>query len=336
MKVTISLPDRLKPANPPRQTGKVWLLPPTGNLYKMNLHTHSTVSDGSFTPAQLKALYMAQGYSAVAFSDHRICQPHTELTDENFVALTSVEVDFNTYDETGLCRKVVHMNALCRDPETACTIPSVKTMGFDEMNAMIRRLKDMNCYVTLNHPVWSDMSTDDLLKLQGMDAIEVFNTIGVEFNNYSDDSAYFEYFLRAGGRAIPVAADDCHRVFEDGSPFVEYFGGFTVAKADSLTYDSLLGALETGACYASTGPMFKNLWLEGDILHVETVEPVSGVFVHGKYLHYKVAELERTDCITHSQLDIGPLRAISPYIWVQLKTAAGKKAWAVPYRFDSL
>lgn len=332
MKVTISLPDRLK-GSAPVPEGKVWLLPPTGNLYKMNLHTHSTVSDGAFTPAQLKAFYMAQGYSAVAFSDHRICQPHTELTDENFVALTCIEVDFNRYDETGLVRKVVHMNALCRDPEAAFAIPAVKTMEFDEMNAMIRHLKDRNCYVTVNHPVWSDMSTDDLLRLHGMDAVEIFNSIGVEFNNYSDDSAFFEYFLRAGGKAIPIAADDCHRSFADGTPFVEYFQGFTVAKADTLTYDSLVNALDTGAIYASSGPMFRNLWLEGDELHVETAEPVSGVFVHGKYLHYKVAELERTDSITHSVLDIGPLRAISPYIWVQLKDTKGKKAWSVPYWF---
>ena len=32
---------------------KIYLLPKTGNLYKANLHCHSTVSDGSFTPEEL-------------------------------------------------------------------------------------------------------------------------------------------------------------------------------------------------------------------------------------------------------------------------------------------
>ena len=31
------------------------VLPRSGNLYKVNLHTHSTCSDGKFTPEQLKA-----------------------------------------------------------------------------------------------------------------------------------------------------------------------------------------------------------------------------------------------------------------------------------------
>ena len=65
---------------------RVWLLPENGNLYKANLHSHSTVSDGKFTPQELKEMYMERGYHAIAYTDHQVCVPHNELTDDNFGA----------------------------------------------------------------------------------------------------------------------------------------------------------------------------------------------------------------------------------------------------------
>ncbi len=309
----------------------VWLLPKEGNLYKLNLHSNSTISDGHFSPAQIKEIYQKEGYHGVAFTDHRACVPHPELTDDSFVALTGIEIDFNQFDEQGYTTHIVHINGFARDEQTAFTVPSMP-LDYDLINKSVLDLKEKNCIVTVNHPVFSDMDGSDLLKIQNMDGIEVYNSIGTMFNNYSDDTAFYEHFLRDGGKAFPVGGDDCHLRSDDGSPFVEYFQGFTVVKAPQLKYDALIQAMDHGALYASNGPMFHNLWLEGDLLHVQC-SPVCGVFVHGKYLFYKAAELEATDCLTDVTIDISGLRACSPYIWVQLRDKNGKKAWATPYWF---
>lgn len=310
----------------------VELLPRSGSQYKLNLHTHSTLSDGNFSPEQLKEMYMAQGYSGVAFTDHRKCIPHCDLTDERFVALTGTEIDFGSFDANGNFLKAVHLNALARDPMTVRTYSSMP-LDFDLINKTVQELKQDHFFVTLNHPVWSNMSTDEVLRIQGADAIEVYNSIAVAFNNYSDDSAFYEYFLRADRKALPIAADDCHKIFEDGSPFAEYYRGFTVVKAPELSYDSIINALDTGSFYSSTGPRFENLWLEGNLLHVEC-SPVYAVFVHSKYLACKTADVRKTDCITETVLDISEIRARSPYFWVQLRDTHGEKAWAVPYWFE--
>ncbi|MBE7030098.1 MAG: PHP domain-containing protein [Ruminococcaceae bacterium] len=310
---------------------KVWILPENGNLYKVNMHSHSTISDGNFTPEELKEIYVAQGYHAVAFTDHRKCVPHTRLTDEKFVALTGTELDFSYIDENGYVRKTVHINAIAKNPDTEFEKKSMP-LDYDLINQTVQEMKDMDCIVMVNHPVFSDMSTEDVLRIKGMDGVEVFNSIDTMFNNYSDESAFYEYFLRAGGKAAPIAGDDCHMRFEDGSPFTEYFQGFTVIKAPELTYDALIQGITDCALYASTGPEFQNIWLEGNMLHVQC-SPVCGVYVHGKYLSYKAVEIERTDCLTDVTLDISGLRASSPYIWVQLRDTNGKKAWAMPYWF---
>lgn len=307
------------------------LLPRSGNLYKVNLHTHSTYSDGKFTPAQLKEFYMSKGYDAVAFTDHRKCIPHCELTDENFVALTGIELDFNQTDENGRQIKVVHMNALASQPGKICEFDSM-LLDYDLINETVADLKREGFFVALNHPVWSNMSSLDIEKIHGFDAMEVCNSIALMFNNFSDDSALYEYFLRNDGRAIPIAADDCHRIYPDGTPFAEYAKSFVMVKANELSYQAILQALTTGACYASTGPRFENLWLEGDTLHVEC-SPVFGVFVHSKYLNKKAQRIEKTDSITHAAFDISHIREASPYFWVQLRDTNGQKAWATPYWF---
>ena len=74
---------------------KQYFLPETGKLFKANLHCHTVMSDGKQTPEEVKALYLAHGYSAVAFTDHELMIDHSDLTDENFVAITGYEYGFD-------------------------------------------------------------------------------------------------------------------------------------------------------------------------------------------------------------------------------------------------
>lgn len=306
------------------------LLPKTGNLYKINLHTHSTLSDGRFTPAELKEIYMAQGYSAVAFTDHRKCIPHQELTDSNFVALTGYEIDYSTLSACGKPIQTIHLNAIARNP-MAKKESVEKDLNIEKINNDIASLKRADFYIIVNHPVWSGMSTAQMTKLKGCNAVEVYNSISVEFSNYSDDSALLEYMFRAGKYATPIASDDCH-MQRNGKPSPEYFRGFNMVKAPSLDYGNIIDALDFGATYASTGPLFENVWIENDILHVEC-SPSSGVFLHGKYINQVCSYVESADCITHAEFDISGILEISPYIWLQLRDTKGGKAWFPPYNF---
>lgn len=311
---------------------RIYLLPEEGQFYKVGLHTHTTCSDGRFTPEEIKEIYASQGYSAVAYTDHRNCIPHPELTDESFVALTGIELDFNHRNEKGLVDHTIHLNGVADDP--LCSfVADRQDYDLDFINKTIAGLKEKGCFVTLNHPVWSGMSTADVMNCKGMDAIEVYNSVAVWYNNYSDDSSYYEYYLRAGGPPLlPVAADDCHRMWEDHTPQTEYFKGWCMVKAPELSYGAIMNGLKQKNAYASTGPEFKKMWIEGDMLHVEC-SPVSALLVHCSSIHFKCAEVEKEDVITEYEINIGGLRQISPYIWVQLRDNEGHAAWSCPYFF---
>ncbi len=73
---------------------KQYWIPGTGHFYKVNLHAHSTISDGCETPEALKALYQSQGYHALSITDHELLVDHTDLNDENFLLITGFEYAF--------------------------------------------------------------------------------------------------------------------------------------------------------------------------------------------------------------------------------------------------
>ena len=74
---------------------KRFLLPQGGQFFKANLHCHSTVSDGRMTPEELKKVYMEQGYSVLAYTDHNLLVDHSELAQEDFLPIVGVEIDVN-------------------------------------------------------------------------------------------------------------------------------------------------------------------------------------------------------------------------------------------------
>ena len=67
------------------------LISAEGRFYKANLHSHSTVSDGEKSPQELKEMYLAHGYSILAYTDHNRFVIHNELSDDGFLALNGVE-----------------------------------------------------------------------------------------------------------------------------------------------------------------------------------------------------------------------------------------------------
>ena len=74
---------------------KKYLLPNDVNWYRANMHCHTTCSDGSLTPEEVKEAYKNMGYSIVAYTDHEILLDHSYLNDESFLALTSSEYSVN-------------------------------------------------------------------------------------------------------------------------------------------------------------------------------------------------------------------------------------------------
>lgn len=267
---------------------KKYLLPKEGAFYKANLHTHTTVSDGKFTPEEIKKVYSEQGYSIVAFTDHEVMVPHTELTDDNFLAITGVEVgvtENGNYDF--LFKKCYHLNLYSKNPyRTAFSTFNEKdvvlehsrsyvteeqkkycyerTYSIDCVNEMIKMANDEECFVSLNHPVWSLQNYVDYISLNGLWAVEWYNN-GVSRWGLYETFQPIDDLLRIGKHVYPIATDDTH-IPEDR------FGGFVMVKSPVLKYEEVYEALKKGDFYSSENPLIEELSIENGIIHIKTSE----------------------------------------------------------------
>ena len=98
-----------------------YLLPETGSFYKANLHCHTNISDGKFTPEEVKETYKKAGYSIIAFTDHEVFIPHPELRDEDFLPLNAVEMDLTERIPVGSNsrdKSTCHLCMIAKDEKT--------------------------------------------------------------------------------------------------------------------------------------------------------------------------------------------------------------------------
>lgn len=282
------------------------LLAKGNNFYKVNLHSHTVVSDGGFTPAEMKELYKKEGYSAVAFTDHNLFLTHNELTDDTFVALNGYETCFTEYYEVGtdaanFCDvKSTHLCMISMTPDenrqplycpdyvtrASGNIPDyahlaryfegdepfLKEHTPESINKAIRIARERGFFVTYNHPNWSLDNEADWGLYEGMNAVEIYNNISAQCGVDDYCPAVYDRLLRQGKRLLCIAADDNHNT--NRTAFPDSFGGFTVVTAERLDYTSLMNALADGDSFASCGPLFDDIWYEDGVISVKTQAPV--------------------------------------------------------------
>lgn len=337
------------------------LLPDDGNFYKANLHTHSIHSDGRRTVEEIKKDYMAHGYSVVAFTDHDVMLDHSDLNEpERFLALTSYEVETNQ-DVQGLpwnTAATYHLNFYaCRPDETIypCANPAytfgnapkyvqdyyrgdyVRRYSVEGQNEMIREARAHGFLVSYNHPAWSLQHYPDYAGLEGVTAVEVYNT-GCVLEGYAldADERALDDFLHLGKRVYPIATDDSHNI-------ADCFGGWVQFKAPALTYDAILHAYAAGDFYASWGPEIRSLYIEDGILHMDCANTVSvSLTTHIRISNYAAAPAGQE--LEHYTYDLRPWLAQAratgdqdrAFFRLRLESANGGRALTRGYFADEL
>ncbi len=272
---------------------KKYLLPKVGQFYKANLHCHTTVSDGRWTPEQVKEEYKKHGYSIVAYTDHEVMVAHPELTDDEFIAMNGYELEAKEYvspvwEKNRRC----HMCFVALDPKidkqvcwneeengytwgTAASYAKdvkydeseahfVRTYDGDSISEMMRRGREQGFFVTYNHPTWSAESYPQYSTYNNMHAMEIINNSCVTGGYEEYNGRVYDDMLKSGKRIYCIAADDNHNVNEDS------FGGFIMIKAEKLEYGLISKALLNGDFYASQGPEINELFVENNTLTVKT------------------------------------------------------------------
>ena len=330
------------------------LLPLSKNAYRTNLHCHTTVSDGSMTPEEVKEHYKSLGYSAVCYTDHEVLVDQSDLCDDTFIALHGYEVAIkkDPAQHTSYFMPVYHFNFIAEDQKNLCmpkfyknnpSVPGaarewIKRAGqykeddlidhteysIEWLNEYLCAVRDAGFLITYNHPEWSLQTERDYIGLEGLHAIEVINGSCSAMND--NTSLHFASMLRNNMKVLPVAGDDNHSIRSCGL-------GWTVIKADKLSYDALIDAYKKGFCYASEGPDFHGISLEDGnwVIHSSSVCRIT-MLCHSRHTSVRT---NSDGTLTEASFPFEPEK-YGAYVRFELRDANGNKAYSPAYYVEDL
>ena len=339
---------------------KKYLLP-KGNLYKANLHSHCTVSDGCLPVEEVAKRYKENGYSVLAMTDHELLRDHSELSSDDFVMITAYEMTVREEPKTTNTNKVCHLNMYARDPHNVkqvqfdkalsmryadygddipfdpetlemATPTDKRTHTVEYVNKLIKEANDNGFIVCYNHPTWSNEEKEDFLDLEGLVAMEIVNYGALVEGLWEYNVHEYDQMLRNGQRIACFATDDNHNFKPFGHPLCDSFGGFTMLSMPSLSYDNVIKAIEQGDCYASTGPIIEEIYYdtEDGKVHIKT-SPVSKIVLNSQGRRRTIVSSEDGSLITEAALDIV---ADTPYVRVFVDDGKGGYAFSRGYFLD--
>ena len=336
---------------------KVYLLPPKGNFYKANLHSHSSISDGKWSPEEMKNNYKAQGYSIVAYTDHQVFITHNELADESFLPLNGYEIDIPEDKPWGVSTKTCHFCLIALDKNRtlqkiyhdsifidrnadkvniAKNIPPIKRIyNPDIISSIMQSARDDGFFVTYNHPVWSLESNGEYLKYHGMHAVEIVNYSSYVTGHEERNGILYDNMLHNGENIYCVATDDNHNVHDIDSPRCDSFGGFTMIKAEKLEYETITKALVDGHFYASEGPQIYELYYDttNSMFHIKTSEVVRVVRTMGERYNTTCAT---TNGKTFTETTIGLGKTNDGYVRFIVRDKEGREAYTHAYNMSDI
>ena len=292
---------------------------------KGNIHSHSTFSDGSLTPEEMKDAYRHHGYDFLAVTDHDIYTDTRALTDDAFTMLQGFELWGNAASD-----RDIHVNFLWAD--TVEGVAPGQVMHLQQRNGRVCRdfcfcMREMGCYVMLNHPHWSMLTSPEVEDDNPYHAVEVIN-YGTEWlENTGDGSVFWTEMLYRGCRLWGGGSDDNHNHQPLDSMYSDSFGGFTVVRARNRTPEAILEALMTGGFYTSTGPFIYDFYVEDDEIHV-VCSPCERIYVSVEHRAYQ-RKMGR-----HVTEYVTKLKGREKLIRAECMDAAGRSAYTNPIFLD--
>lgn len=280
-------------------------------LYKGNLHLHTTLSDGRKTPEEAMEIYKSAGYDFLAITDHRKVSVKTQ----NYSGLTvlqGIEFDFN------LPGQVIHLLGIGADEQIAAAVER-----FHSPQQAINKINEFGGAAILAHPAWSLNTPAIINSLYGLAAVEIYNSVsGIPWNGDRADSSSILDICAANGNLLKfVASDDTH--FYTGEECMSY----TMLAAEDNSPEAILRALKQGDFYATQGPRFEKIEIEGDIMRVWCSPASAIVFLSD--LPWVTGRSKCGDGLTYAELKLEHERGLR-FMRVLLIDENGKRAWCSP------
>ncbi len=295
-----------------------------GKWFKANLHTHTTTSDGSLSPADRVKQYREAGYVVLALTDHNTTNDTRGMSDKKILVISGTECHPRCKD-----RNEFHIVAL--------NVPHGFTFSdTTKANRCIREIKSAGGLAILAHPSWCGHEYHDFAHLKGLEAFEIYNTTCESIGRGCSETQWS--YAAQRGMVLPiVGVDDAHHV-----DTIDVFGCWTWLRMSRPTPANVLKAIRTGACYASCGPRIHDFRVVRGEVSLRcspaakiafVTEPTLGAVIYakeGKTITTFSVDYAKSVVTGTSGTGFVSRPAKWKYVRAVVTDAAGRQAWTNP------
>jgi hypothetical protein len=298
------------------------------NTYRANLHTHTTNSDGKFTPDEVLKLYADAGYDVMCLTDHMRTNRLAELDPHGMLLISGVEL----HPAGGRIRRS-HLLAVNVPGDFDISAARASETGENYMQQTVDAVNAAGGLCFFAHPYWCGFRAGEIAALHGLAGLEVYNTstryIGRAYNMQLWDE------LCDMGHPLPaLAVDDTHRPRD-------LFMGWTEICCEERTLECVVDALRRGSFYATQGPRFKRLSFENGIFEAEFTPVTSAIGLSNQCRGFCAGVPNFTGDgsapeITSCRFDLSNINSSKKtfidcsYLRCQIIDAEGRHAWSNP------
>jgi hypothetical protein len=285
-----------------------------GQWYKAALHVHTTRSDGNRTPEQAALSYREQGYQVLCVTDHNIITDMSAFRDEHLLTIPSIEVN---YDRNRACDDyhIVILGA-----KNAPSLPADTNI-----REALAQWQDAGSVLFLAHPYWSGMESDEIMQLEHIHGIEIFNLGSKTEIGKGTATVHWDQALTRGKSLWGYAVDDAHWSEQSGKVY-DAFGAWVRVKADALEQDAILESLAKGRFYSSTGPEIYDFRIQNGVAEVACSSvQVINFKAQARYGYQRRAEPDES-----IQDAVYMLTGQERYVRAECIDARGRTAWTNP------
>jgi len=285
-----------------------------GKWYKGNLHTHTTNSDGAWSPDRVVDEYISKGYDFLFITDHWKVTDISGLSKKGFLALSGEELDIGP-TELGYHYHIVALNL--KKPVSSGLASNAQEL--------IDLLRSKGAEVVVAHPYWSGLTADDLTNLSGHLGIEIFNSTCYFSIAKGHSVVHWDDLLCKGKLTWGIAVDDAHQHFNNHRP-IDICAAWIMAKMPELTESNVMHAIKSGYFYSSNGPVIHDISIQDGKISVSTSEVKIINFIANAHNGESFAAKD-TGSITGAEYQI---RGGERYIRIECFDKNGRTAWSNP------
>jgi hypothetical protein len=301
-----------------------------GRFWRGNLHTHSSLSDGALTPADVVEAYKRAGYDFLQLSDHFLGRFDWPIADtrklrcNEFTTLIGAEV----HAMRTSAGEYWHIVA------TGLPLDFAPAERDEKGPGLAARAREAGAFVTIAHPSWSQLTIEDGRSLAAAHAVEVYNHTCAVMTDRGDGFYLLDQLCNENRRLTAVAGDDAH--FHNGD--LDAFGGYVMVKSELLAPELIVDALKAGHFYSSQGPRIYDM----EVTRAEARVECSPVHTIALVTSASAALSRVGRGLTHATIEFAEVAKWAwtespPVKWFRIVVidGPGRRAWTNPIWLDA-